>query len=255
MNAPEPTESGTGVVLGTDEGFALRAVAGGVQTMVREMAGLVAERSGIVERGEWIDVTNRVRFQAAADELAALLASGLPVPHEYELRLVRVPPEKRRALAAVHAAGHAVVGASFGCKVVKVELGTEPEHLAAEAVTWGKGVTAFLGTPCRPPDPVRIKLQPQIRIVTTAILAGYWAELAAAPDIVPVNYSADLAMARRLAALYADPGGEADWLASGDGAAARLVSEHLTLISSFSSALLQRGRLAGADLDEFRADA
>jgi hypothetical protein len=243
MNAPEPTESGTCVELGTDEGFALRAIAGGVQVLVREMAGLVAAHAGMINHGERIDISNRQRFMGAANDLAGVLAA-VPVPPEYELRFVRIPPEKRRTLAAVHAAGHAVVGAALGCEVVKVELDPEPEGVAAGNVTWGKGPTTLLGTPCRPPDPVRIELQPRVRNLTVAILAGYWAELAAAPDIAPRDPAADVTVARRLAAQYADPGGEGDWLAAADEEAARLVQEHGSTIAAMAETLSCRGCVA-----------
>lgn len=251
MNAPEPTESGTCVELATDQAFALRAIAGGVQVLVREMAGLVAVHTGMIKHGERIDVGNRLRFMGAANDLAGVLAA-VPVPPEYELRLVRIPPDKRRALAAVHAAGHAVVGAALGCKVVSVELNTEPERVAAGNVTWGKGPTTLLGTPCRPPDPVRIELQPRVRNLTVAILAGYWAELAAAPDIAPRDPAADVTVARRLAAQYADPGGEGDWLAAADEEAARLVGVHAKTISEIGGILASNGSVEAAAFDPLR---
>ncbi len=191
------------------------------------------------------------RLASAAHDAAQIVAALGEPGIDLEFHVVLRDRQARLRDAAVHEAGHAVAA------TLLLDAGVKFASVASEdtATEQMDGVTVLsppysfiMGYTKRPQEPLRRALEATARRLAVVALAGAYAVAESATDRFP-SFGTDLAQARRLCAFFSASGREEDMWRESHRAASLVVKAPKDCIEGVARSLLERQRLAGADID------
>jgi len=215
------------------------------------------------------EVTDRLTFAVAgfaygtpSDQLAAteaeMIAAGRAMAlqfeelgagvTEFELRVVRVPPDERRRRAAFHGAGHAVAAVLTGIDIKGLSLDM-PASPADEALELGVAPSLILDHAPPRDEATRTRLEPGALRLALMLLAGTAGELLSDPYSSPAGSGDDIRQARRLCSQFAPPGKSEHAFARAIRGAAFLVRSAEPAVLEVARALKLGGTLSPAEID------